>query len=146
MSQGTRGVAYLPEAIHRISDVASNLYWAWSHPAREMFKRIDPTLWSRVRHDPLALLRGVEPARLAACGRDPEFLALYRAALDELDRLSTREGTWFARSYPDLSDATIAYFCAEFGVHNSVPIYSGGLGVLAGDHSKEASDLGLDFV
>lgn len=146
MSQGTRGVAYLPEAIHRISDVATNLYWAWSHPAREMFKRIDPTLWSRVRHDPLALLRGAEPARLAACARDPEFLALYRAALVELDRLGSRADTWFARSYPDLMEATIAYFCAEFGVHNSVPIYSGGLGVLAGDHSKEASDLGLDFV
>jgi len=146
MTQGTRGVAYLPEAIHRISDVAANLYWAWSHPAREMFRAIDPRLWYRVRHDPLALLRAAEPARLAACARDPEFLAHYRGALAELDRLQSRDDTWFTRSYPDVGESTIAYFCAEFGLHNSVPIYSGGLGVLAGDHCKEASDLGLDFV
>ncbi|MDH3224390.1 MAG: DUF3417 domain-containing protein, partial [Gemmatimonadota bacterium] len=142
MSQGTRGVPYLPEAIQGLERVATNLFWSWSHPAREMFKRIDPTLWSRVRHDPLALLRGADPARLATCARDPEFLALYRGATSELERLSTRADTWFARSYPDIGPATIAYFCAEFGLHNSVPIYSGGLGVLAGDHSKEASDLG----
>ena len=146
MSQSARGVPYLPEAVHRLSEVATNLYWAWSHPAREMFKRIDPTLWSRVRHDPLKLLRTVDPSRLAACARDPEFLAYYREALAELDRLASSSGTWLERSYPDLGKATIAYFCAEFGLHNSVPIYSGGLGVLAGDHCKEASDLGLDFV
>ncbi|MGI9625204.1 MAG: alpha-glucan family phosphorylase [Longimicrobiales bacterium] len=146
MTRRPLGYAYLPEDVRRLPELAMNLFWSWSHPAREVFRRIDPTTWSSTRHDPLALLRSVDPARLAACVRDARFMECYHEAVAELDRLSEFGETWFHRTFPDLGPATIAYFCAEFGLHNSVPIYSGGLGVLAGDHCKEASDLGLDFV
>src|SRR6266513_973014 len=98
------------------------------------------------RHNPFALLRRVDPARLAACAADPEFLRPYDALIERAAREASNAGTWFATTYPDVTSGTVAYFCAEFGLHNSVPVYSGGLGILAGDHCKAASDLGIPVV
>src|SRR2546426_8055218 len=134
----------LPDRIRGLGTVAANLSWSWNRNARAMFRSIDPALWHLTRHNPIELLRCVDPARLAACPPDPEFLRLYDAVAAARD--ATSAGTWFATSYPEWVQRPVAYFCAEFGLHSSVPIYSGGLGVLAGDHCKAASDLGVPLV
>jgi len=123
----------LPERIKELSRIAANLSWSWNRDARALFRRIDQALWHLTRHNPVEMLRRVDPARLAACAQDPEFLRLYDAVLAALQS-------------PTFVDHPVAYFCAEFGLHTSVPIYSGGLGVLAGDHCKAASDLGVPLV
>src|SRR6266566_3244987 len=136
----------LPERIGGLSAVAGNLSWSWNRDARALFRSIDQALWYLTRHNPIELLRRVDAARLAACAQDADFLRLYDAVSAATARTASSAGTWFAASYPGLADRPVAYFCAEFGLHNSVPIYSGGLGVLAGDHCKAASDLGVPLV
>src|SRR5437660_730697 len=136
----------LPERIAGLATLARNLSWSWNHDARALYRSIDPTLWRLTRHTPVAVLRGVEPARLAECAADPEFLRQYDALMERAAREASNAGTWYATTYPDLTSSTVAYFCAEFGLHNSVPIYSGGLGILAGDQCKAASDLGAPLV
>jgi starch phosphorylase len=139
-----RGPA-LPERIGGLAAVATNLSWSWNRDARALFRMLDQPLWHLTRHNPIELLRRVDPARLAACAEDPEFLRLVDAVTAAAARDATAAGTWFAAAYPTL-DRPIAYFCAEFGLHSTVPIYSGGLGVLAGDHCKASSDLGAPLV
>src|SRR5216117_4443230 len=136
----------LPERIAGLAAVASNLSWSWNRNARALFRLLDPALWRRTQHNPIELLRRVDAVRLAACATDPEFLRLYDAVAAAAARDATSAGTWFAASYPELVNRPIAYFCAEFGLHASVPIYSGGLGVLAGDQCKAASDLGVPLI
>jgi glycogen phosphorylase len=145
MSQPRVRIPYLPPRIEGLASLASNLWWSWSTDARGVFRRIDEPLWHLTKHNPLEMLRRVDPARLAACAGDPGFLVLYDRVMDAASRALTSPNTWFHDHYPEL-DRPIAYFCAEFGLHNSVPIYSGGLGILAGDHLKAASDLGLPLV
>lgn len=137
---------YLPERISRLYDIATNLYWSWDRDARALFRILDRPVWHRTRHNPLEELRRVTPERLAACAHDGTFLRLYDSVVEALDRHATNADTWYTKEYPDLDGRPIAYFCAEFGLHNSVPIYSGGLGVLAGDHCKASSDLGVPLV
>ena len=122
-----------------------NLWWSWSREARALFRSIDDALWHLTRHNPLELLCRVDPARLAACASDSDFLRRYddghgRGMAHEARPAATPGSR---THYPELDGRPVAYFCAEFGLHNSVPIYSGGLGVLAGDHCKAASDLGV---
>src|SRR6266478_3667202 len=136
----------LPDRIAGLAAVASNLSWSWNRNARALFRMLDPALWRRTQHNPIELLRRVDPARLAACAADPAFLRLYDAVVAAATQDATSAGTWFATSYPESINRPVAYFCAEFGLHSSVPIYSGGLGVLAGDHCKSASDLGVPLV
>jgi starch phosphorylase len=136
----------LPERIRGLSAVAANLSWSWNRDARALFRSIDQALWHLTRHNPIELLRRVEPARLAACAQDPEFLRRYDAIVEWNAWVAATHDTWFETTYSGLAQHRIAYFCAEFGLHNSVPIYSGGLGVLAGDHCKAASDLGVPLV
>src|SRR5438876_7536477 len=136
----------LPDRIRGLASVAANLSWSWNRNARAMFRSIDQALWHLTRHNPIELLRRVDPARLAACAQDPEFLRLYDAVHVAAERNATSAGAWFATSYAAFADRPVAYFCAEFGLHSPVPIYSGGLGVLAGGHCKAASDLGVPLV
>ncbi|HEV8303379.1 MAG TPA: alpha-glucan family phosphorylase [Gemmatimonadales bacterium] len=136
----------LPERIKGLSAVAANLSWSWDRDARALFRSIDQALWHLTRHNPIELLRRVDPARLAACAQDPAFLQRYDAIVEWNAWVAATHDTWFETSYPTLARHRIAYFCAEFGLHNSVPIYSGGLGLLAGDHCKAASDLGVPLV
>jgi starch phosphorylase len=135
-----------PERIRGLADVANNLAWSWHREARALFRSIDENLWHLYRHNPVDLLNNIDAARLAALAADPGFLERYDAVMRWLAAETSFEQTWFSRSHPDLRGKTIAYFCAEFGVHSSVPIYSGGLGVLAGDHCKASSDLGVPLV
>jgi glycogen phosphorylase len=138
-------IPYLPPRIEGLSTLATNLWWSWNLDARLVFRRIDQPLWHLTKHNPLELLRRVDPARLATCAADPGFLAIYDRTMDAFHRAVSTRNTWFQDRFPDLT-RPVAYFCAEFGLHNSVPIYSGGLGILAGDHLKSASDLGVPLV
>jgi starch phosphorylase len=145
MNQSKVRIPYLPPRIEGLAALAANLWWSWSSDARAVFRQIDEPLWHLTKHNPIELLRKVDPERLATCAGDPGFLALYDRVLDTAHRALTSSETWFHGRFPGL-ERPIAYFCAEFGLHNSVPIYSGGLGILAGDHLKASSDLGLPLV
>ena len=138
-------IPYLPARIEHLADLAENLWWSWHLDARSLFRTIDEPLWHLVKHNPIALLRRVDPSRLAGCASDPTFLARYDRVLERYRLALESNDTWFHNNYPSV-ERPIAYFCAEFGLHNSVPIYSGGLGILAGDHCKAASDLGVPLV
>ncbi|MDF1513147.1 MAG: alpha-glucan family phosphorylase [Anaerolineae bacterium] len=136
----------LPSRLARLEELAYNLWWSWHRPSRDLFKYLDRTLWTTTRHNPVLILRETPADRLPQLAKDPLFLRDFDAVLMELDK-DTKDGNlWYRSIYPDYCDYPIAYFSAEFGLHTSLPIYSGGLGVLSGDHTKEASDLGLPFV
>ncbi len=126
--------------------MALNFSWRWNRYGKELFREIDPILWHLSGRNPIELLRRADPARLTSLARDPRFMKLYDRVIAAAATDKSRTGTWFAERYPELDGKTVAYFCAEFGIHKSVPIYSGGLGVLAGDHCKAASDLGVPLV
>lgn len=137
---------HLPARLAGLLEVAGNLGWSWNREARALFRAIDERLWHTTRHNPLVFLREVDPAKLVACAADPHFVARYDAVMRWTRHERNDADTWFARTFPDLRGQPIAYFSAEYGFHNSLPIYSGGLGVLAGDHCKTASDLGVPLV
>jgi len=136
----------LPERIHRLEELAVDLWWSWHPEAREIFRRLDYTLWRATAHNPVRMLWSVAPEKLQAATRDPELLRLYDRAVAGLDDARAARNTWWTRSFPHVSGQSIAYFSAEFALHQSLPIYAGGLGVLAGDHCKEASDLGVPLI
>jgi starch phosphorylase len=136
----------IPQRITRLSELAYNLWWSWHPEAQELYRQIDPELWEQDYHNPVDFLRDVRQRRLEAAAASDAYLRQYDHVLGAFDRYMSTSNTWFAQTYPSARDQTIAYFSAEFGLHESLPIYSGGLGVLAGDHAKEASDLGLPFV
>src|SRR5207249_2525520 len=142
----TRRFPQIPERIQRLENLAYNLKWSWDYRARLLFKRLDPELWKNTQHNPVKLLHEIDPQRPLAAARDPDFLREYEVTMKNLDRGEGRGEKWFVREFPDLAKQRIAYFSAEFGLHTSLPIYSGGLGVLAGDHCKEASDLGVPLL
>ncbi|MCP9453136.1 MAG: alpha-glucan family phosphorylase [Nitrospira sp.] len=136
----------LPASLSRLHELAQNLWWSWTLEARQLFETIDPTLWLHTHHNPVKLLAEVNPDRLIQLAEDPSFLRRYSAVIRLFDDYLASKTSWCSIHHPDLTNTTIAYFSAEFGLHTSVPIYSGGLGILAGDHCKEASDLGVPLV
>ena len=134
----------LPAELARLEELANNLWFSWNRPTRELFARLDPVLWEAVGHNPKAVLRGVDQRRLEQAANDAAFLHDYDRVLAVYDRYHRmREG---AGVPPMKEGELVAYFCAEFGFHESLPIYSGGLGILAGDHCKTASDMALPFI
>ncbi len=136
----------LPPRIHGLANLVYNMWWCWNPDATALLKRIDHLLWEDTGHNPIKLLRRVAPERLQLLATNDEFLAQYDRVLLELDDYMRAEGTWFERTYPRALGQTVAYFSAEFGIHESLPIYSGGLGILSGDHVKEASDMNIPFI
>ena len=146
MDPALGSIPYLPKRIEGLAGVAANLGWSWNPAARALFRAVDERLWHQTRHNPIELLQRVEPHRLTTLANDPRFLELYDRVVASMAELASTAGTWFAERYPEQLARPIAYFCAEFALHNSVPVYSGGLGVLAGDHCKAASDLGVPLV
>jgi len=135
----------LPAPLERLRELAENLWWSWAVEARELFLRIDAELWERVRGNPIELLVQVEQRLLDELATDDAFLGRLETAHATLQRYLSRDG-WFKKTFPECDGARIAYFSMEYGIHECLPIYSGGLGVLAGDHLKTASDLGLPLV
>ncbi len=135
-----------PDSLARLQDLAYNLWWCWRPEARTLFRDLDPTLWHLTKHNPVRLLQDIKPQRLLDLAKDPAFIRRYSAVLKAYDEYLLARDTWFTNRHPSWPGGCIAYFSAEFGLHNSIPIYSGGLGILAGDHCKESSDLGLPLV
>lgn len=135
--------AALPKRIERLNDLAYNLWWAWNPDAIDLFKRIDPILWDSVSHSPIEMLRRTSRAVFNQRANDKDFLAAYDKVMEEFDAYMGKKDTWFNNHYPEIKDKSIAYFSFEFGLHESIPAYAGGLGILAGDHLKEASDMDL---
>ena len=133
----------LPEALTSLEELATNLRWSWHHPTRQLFASISPQVWDETGQDPVALLGAIDPARLTELAADAEFVARVSALRDDLNRYLT-EPRW----YQGVEDApaAIAYFSPEFGIAAALPQYSGGLGILAGDHLKSASDLGVPII
>ena len=139
-------IATLPPRITRLGELAYNLWWGWNPSGRRAFEILDPELWEKSRRNPVRFLRQIDPAKLVAASQDSAYLKIYEKALADFDDYKSANATWFDSTYPYLSSRSIAYFSFEFGLHASLPIYSGGLGILSGDHTKEASDLGLPFI
>ena len=139
-------VEKLPSRILGLNELASNLWWSWHPEARNLFKALDRQLWKETCHNPVMLLNRIEPHRLVAAAHDAEFLKNYDAVISKFETSSSETQRWNRSKYPSLRQKTIAYFSMEFAIHNSLPLYAGGLGVLAGDHCKEASDLGVPLV
>ena len=136
----------LPSRIERLPELASDLWWSWNPVAREVFRRLDYKLWRQTNHNPVKMLGLVSPQRLAEVERDPSFVHVYDDAMERLADARSGSGTWWSRCHTNLSDTRVAYFSAEFAIHQSIPVYAGGLGVLAGDYCKEASDLGVPLI
>ncbi len=130
----------------RIAALAHNLQWAWNPTTRNLFESLDPQIWHATNQSPLATLRMLPESRLAAVNSAPEFASATAQAEKNLsDYLKAK--TWFQRTAtPAQRRMTTAYFCMEYALHESIPLYAGGLGVLAGDHLKSASDLGIPLV
>jgi glycogen phosphorylase len=135
----------LPESLKQLRNLASNMYWSWNTEFVELFRRIDPVLWQECDHNPVKLLGSVSQARLEDLAANEGFLYQLNCAVEKFG-VELNAPSWFDRIYKGDKKNVIAYFSAEFGVHECLPIYSGGLGILAGDHLKSASDLGLPMV
>ncbi|MBS42167.1 MAG: glycogen phosphorylase [Nocardioides sp.] len=141
----------LPEALTALGELAANLRWSWHPPTQDVFAAADPDLWEASGHDPVRLLGDLGPDRLAELAADEAFLTRLSAAHDDLTAYLS-EDRWYQRRHPVGEDGTssaprcIAYFSPEFGISAVLPQYSGGLGILAGDHLKAASDLGVPVV
>ncbi|MBF8170298.1 glycosyltransferase family 1 protein [Streptomyces olivaceus] len=135
---------HLPDPLRPLSDLARNLRWSWHPETRDLFQSVDPGRWAESGRDPVRLLGTVPPARLAELAEDRRFLRRLTAVADDLDHYLTGD-RWY-QGRPGRLPAAVAYFSPEFGITAALPQYSGGLGILAGDHLKAASDLGVPLV
>ncbi|MCF8012182.1 MAG: alpha-glucan family phosphorylase [Clostridiales bacterium] len=135
----------MPDRIARLGEISKNLWFSWNQQAENLFSYINDDLWREVGHNPVKFLIHINPEELERITGDSHFLAEYDWVVSEFDRYMNSI-SWFEESYPQYNNKAIAYFCAEFGFHESLPIYSGGLGILAGEHIKSASDQGLPMV
>lgn len=142
-------VGSLPKRIARLGELAYNLWWTWHAEAPKLFQRINPVLWESVYHNPVKLLRQVPRHYLTAAYQDSRFLEIYDRVVDDYSRymnpIHNGSVPWFTRTHGTWSNP-VAYFSFEFGLHESLPMYAGGLGVLAADHLKSSSDLGVPLV
>lgn len=136
----------LPVPLERLRELAYNLRWSWNHDAIELFRRLDDRLWEETGHNPVLMLGKIDQSRLEAVAGDEAFLAHLARVYQDLDVYLHGDSNWFRRAYPDTQDPLVAYFSAEFGLTECLSIFAGGLGLLAGDHLKSASDLGVPLV
>ncbi|MHC4582427.1 MAG: alpha-glucan family phosphorylase, partial [Planctomycetota bacterium] len=135
----------LPDQLRDLDYIARNMFWSWNCEFLELFRRIDSNLWSACGHNPVRLLGSVPQAKLDELAKNQGFLGQLQSASEKLREYMERP-TWYGKVCSKNTEPTIAYFSAEFGVHECLPIYAGGLGILAGDHLKSASDLGVPLV
>src|SRR5205085_10957013 len=136
----------LPAALEPLREITFNLWWTWEPSARRLFRHLDPDLWNRTNHNPVSMLQLSRQARLEELAQDKTFLRELKQVHDAFRNYLARQDTYGKTSAATAIKRPIAYFSAEFGFHESIPNYSGGLGILAGDHCKSASDLDLNFV
>ncbi len=136
----------LPAALEPLREMTFNLWWTWEPSARRLFRHLDPELWNRTNHNPVRMLQLSRQARLEEVSQDKTFLRELKQVHDAFNKYLERKDTYGKTGAASAIKKPVAYFSAEFGFHESVPNYSGGLGILAGDHCKSASDLDLNFV
>ena len=136
----------LPERIKDLSKIANNLWWSWNSEFLRLFKQIDIDLWDKVEKNPVKFLKLVSQEKLNDILQDNNFLKQYDELLENFNNYMNSKNTWFSKNYPNNKNDLIAYFSAEYGLDEIVQIYSGGLGILSGDHLKSASDLGVPLV
>ena len=136
----------LPAPLEGLRRLAYNLRWAWDHDTIELFRRLDSDLWESAGHNPVLMLGSIDQAELQAAAKDESYLAHLERTLKHLDAYLTSTSTWFHRTYENAGPMLVAYFSAEFGLTECLSVFAGGLGVLAGDHLKGASDLGVPLV
>ena len=136
----------LPKRINRLGEIANNVWWSWNTEFLRLFKQIDRDLWEKQEKNPVRFLKLVSQEQLEKAANNNEFLRQYDRMVDNFDGYMNSKNTWFSRNYPNNRNDLIAYFSAEYGLDQILPIYSGGLGILSGDHLKTASDLGLPLV
>src|SRR5690348_11362230 len=135
----------IPKRLARLEELAANLWYSWDRPTRALFAKLNPSLWDEVGHSPKAMLKRIDEQRLLEAAADPAFIDSLTRVLASFDAYQA-ESPFRQSSGGFRPEDLVAYFCAEFGVHESLPTYSGGLGILAGDHCKAASDFQIPFV
>lgn len=136
----------LPKSIERLGEIAENLWWSWNTEFLKIFKLIDIDLWERCGKNPIKFLKLVEQDKLERAANNAEIVKVYKENSQNFDAYIKSKNTWFSKKYPNNREDLIAYFSAEYGLDETIPIYSGGLGILSGDHLKSASDLGIPMV
>ena len=136
----------LPKRIAKLTDIANNLWWSWNTEFLRLLKKMDVDLWESSEKNPVKFLKQISQEKIEAAIKDEEFLKEYDKIAQNFESYINSKNTWFSKNFPNNSNDLIAYFSAEYGLDEILPIYSGGLGILSGDHLKSASDLGLPFV
>ena len=136
----------LPKRIEKLSEISNNLWWSWNTEFLRLFKIIDRDLWETCEKNPVKFLKLVSQDRLEKITKNTEFLKEYDKLSRQFEDYMNSKNTWFSNNYPGNKNDLIAYFSAEYGLDQTIPIYSGGLGILSGDHLKSASDLGIPLV
>ena len=136
----------VPEKLKKLEEFSYNLWWSWKPKAQKLFSHLDKDLWCEVKYNPLRLLKEISQNKLNEKNNDTEYIKLFDEVMKEYKQYMSNNDTWFEKKYGKQKGFLVAYFCTEFGVHETVPVYSGGLGILAGDHIKTTSDLGIPLV
>ncbi|MBL8132833.1 MAG: alpha-glucan family phosphorylase [Anaerolineae bacterium] len=139
-------VPKLPEPLERLRELAYNVRWSWHHDTINLFRRLDRDLWEESGHNPVMMLGSIDQRRLDALVDDSAFISHFKRVCNDFDAYMAAEDTWYSRKYGKTTTPNLAYFSMEFGLTEALQNYSGGLGVLSGDHLKSASDLGLPLV
>ncbi len=136
----------LPKRIEKLSEISNNLWWSWNTEFLRLFQYIDIDLWEQSKKNPTKFLKHVSQERLEEASKNISFLRDYDKVVENFENYMNSKNTWFSKKYPEEKNDLIAYFSAEYGLDETIPIYSGGLGILSGDHLKSASDLGIPLV
>lgn len=139
-------IATLPESIGHLRDIACNLWWTWNPELQELFARLDTQLWKDTSNNPIEMLERVSSDRLQEMSKNESYLRLYNSAMRLVKNMFSDDKLSFLHDTPITKERPIAYFSTEYGLHESLPIYSGGLGILSGDHLKSASNLNIPMI
>ena len=139
-------VPKLPKRIEKLTEISNNLWWSWNTELLRLFQEMDVNLWEKTKKNPIKFLKLINQDKLSEMAEDPNFLRKYDKVVENFEGYMNSKDTWFKNNYPNNKKDLIAYFSAEYGLDEIIPIYSGGLGILSGDHVKSASDLDLPFV
>ena len=136
----------LPKRIGKLYDISNNMWWSWNTEFLRLFKNLDIDLWEKCEKSPIKFLKLVSQDKLEKASKDDVFLKQYDKIVNDFENYMDSKSTYFSKKYPDNKDDLIAYFSAEYGLDETMPMYAGGLGILSGDHLKSASDMGIPLV
>jgi starch phosphorylase len=139
-------VPQLPQEVAKLAEISNNLWWSWNTEFLKLFQYIDRDLWETCEKNPIKFLKNISQERIEKISNDQTFLDMYREVVNNYESYMKSKDTWYEKYHKDNQNELFAYFSAEYGLDEIIPIYSGGLGILSGDHLKSASDLGLPFV